>query len=439
MRGISVLVLTVYLADYLGLVKGLKDCFKVADAPNIVKLKDLDCLEVIQKINNNIGISITEKVLGAGSFGVVLKCNKKSGNSKDKIAMKIVKYAHGKKYNQEQLNKLGESDVEDIERELKLFEALKYGSSLYIPNYYGCVHDESQKLVYVIQEQLDKPLEDFVDTKEIPKEYSAFIQFLRQKDFERTLGIMLQMAIGVKIIHENGYGHFDLKPDNFMVKEENNFIITKVVDFGLSLPLNEDPKNNSEGVRGTPLFMDPLWVKEKRSASPLNDVYSLGMTYMNILYGEKYADLDIENSNNTAFIKAAVKRNNEHNKLFDEIHDMYTKNVDKNTEENNLLLRLVNMLNDQIDMMLNEKTDQRLDEVIIGLDTILRIFNKESIYLPEKAKKLHLNVYGSTWKRSKDLIPKFLYKMLPKDVLESIPLQNKPKAMNQNNINKIII
>ena len=100
-----------------------------------------------------------------------------------------------------------------------------------------------------------------------------------------ALSIMKQSANAVRAAGEMGLIHRDIKPENILLTKRG---LVKVADFGLCRDLNEESAQGitQQGVTmGTPLYMSP----EQALGDPLDhrsDLYSLGITYYQMLAGE---------------------------------------------------------------------------------------------------------------------------------------------------------
>lgn len=91
----------------------------------------------------------------------------------------------------------------------------------------------------------------------------------------RWLGIFAQVASAIAHLHEAGFCHSDLKPENIILGPGDD---VKVIDFGLAHRVG-DP---CERVRGTPEFMAPE-TKNRKLINPRTDIFNLGATMYRML------------------------------------------------------------------------------------------------------------------------------------------------------------
>jgi serine/threonine-protein kinase len=104
-------------------------------------------------------------------------------------------------------------------------------------------------------------------------------------DVAKSVGIVRQVAAALNKAAEHGIVHRDIKPENIMLAASGE---VKVADFGLARLYTQDETNNLTQVgvtMGTPLYMSPEQV-EGRPLDPRSDIYSLGITWYQMLTGE---------------------------------------------------------------------------------------------------------------------------------------------------------
>ncbi len=92
------------------------------------------------------------------------------------------------------------------------------------------------------------------------------------------ISYFMQIADGMQYMHQKGYIHLDMKPQNVIVTPDGK---AKIMDFGLCTKIGQyNPR-----LQGTPDFMAPEqmrkgWVDER------TDVYNLGATIFHVLTGK---------------------------------------------------------------------------------------------------------------------------------------------------------
>lgn len=98
---------------------------------------------------------------------------------------------------------------------------------------------------------------------------------------DRTLGLMAQAARALQAAHERGVVHRDVKPANIMVTLEGQ---VKITDFGIARRDDHEPLTATGQVMGTAHYLAPE-VAAGHTASPLSDVYALGIVTYECLAG----------------------------------------------------------------------------------------------------------------------------------------------------------
>jgi tetratricopeptide (TPR) repeat protein len=111
-----------------------------------------------------------------------------------------------------------------------------------------------------------------------------------------ALNITLEICEGLRIIHENGIIHRDLKSGNIMVCEQAGSTRIVLVDFGLardfqspSLPSGAQRPSETRqtpplAIMGTPAYMAPEQF-EGNAVSPATDIYALGIILYELVTG----------------------------------------------------------------------------------------------------------------------------------------------------------
>ncbi len=108
--------------------------------------------------------------------------------------------------------------------------------------------------VYLVMEYLDGPS----------------MEKVRPKSFDEAITIFQQTAAGLRHMHERGYVHADMKPNNIVVIPGP---LCKVIDLGQSCKIGTVKPR----IQGTPDYIAPEQV-HRRAITPQTDIYNLGAT-----------------------------------------------------------------------------------------------------------------------------------------------------------------
>lgn len=107
-------------------------------------------------------------------------------------------------------------------------------------------------------------------------------------DFRRTFGfkeacyIISQLCDALNELHLRGIIHRDIKTQNIYLLADST---VKLADFGISVFINDkSPINERKKIVGTPQYLAPEII-DGRKASPLSDIYSLGITFFELIAG----------------------------------------------------------------------------------------------------------------------------------------------------------
>ncbi len=102
--------------------------------------------------------------------------------------------------------------------------------------------------------------------------------------------IMEQICAGIHAAHQLDIVHRDLKPDNiFIARVSGNATVAKVLDFGISKPLQEADLNHTRmGIAmGTPGYLAPEQIEGQTRIDIRADIYALGAILYFMISGEK--------------------------------------------------------------------------------------------------------------------------------------------------------
>lgn len=99
---------------------------------------------------------------------------------------------------------------------------------------------------------------------------------------ENVAAILIDMAVALEHIHDNGYMHLDFKPENVIVTRSGS---VKLVDFDLAQPISDKPKK-LKAYAGTPAYMAPELLL-RREIDQRADIFAFGVTAYELLTYQK--------------------------------------------------------------------------------------------------------------------------------------------------------
>lgn len=114
---------------------------------------------------------------------------------------------------------------------------------------------------------------------------------IAQLDFRQKLVILKTSANSLKILHDKGIVHGDLKPNNILIKRtEANIYTTKLIDFDNAYFEGEPPDNPDELIVDAVYASPEQYLYMKGTATPqhlttLSDIFTLGLIYHQYLTG----------------------------------------------------------------------------------------------------------------------------------------------------------
>ncbi len=100
---------------------------------------------------------------------------------------------------------------------------------------------------------------------------------------ENVAQILIDMAVALEHMHDNGFMHLDFKPENVLVTPNAG---VRLVDFDLAQPIPEKPAKLSKKNPGTPAYMAP----EQLLGQPISqqvDMFSFGVAAYELLTSQK--------------------------------------------------------------------------------------------------------------------------------------------------------
>jgi serine/threonine-protein kinase len=102
-------------------------------------------------------------------------------------------------------------------------------------------------------------------------------------DSQQTMDILAQAAMALGAAHRAGVVHRDVKPGNLLVRPDGSVVVT---DFGIARTVDSAGMTATGQVLGTAAYISPEQA-EGKPATPLSDIYSLGVVGYQCLAGRR--------------------------------------------------------------------------------------------------------------------------------------------------------
>ncbi len=99
-------------------------------------------------------------------------------------------------------------------------------------------------------------------------------------ELTETLAVFRKIAKGLDALHEAGYVHADIKPNNIILMENGGL---KIIDFGQSCPIG----HKKDRIQGTPDYIAPEQVR-RLPLDRRTDVFNFGATLYWVLTNKAY-------------------------------------------------------------------------------------------------------------------------------------------------------
>ncbi len=104
--------------------------------------------------------------------------------------------------------------------------------------------------------------------------------------YEDAADVMSKMARALKLVHQNGYMHLDIAPDNVFIDDPGGRNDITIIDFGIAAQKSDTDTFavNQHGFR-KPFFGPPELAPPNPAASCGSDIFSVGVTGFSLIIG----------------------------------------------------------------------------------------------------------------------------------------------------------
>ena len=120
----------------------------------------------------------------------------------------------------------------------------------------------------------------------------------RPERIDHAVDLFLKLAEGLHVLHEAGFVHADIKPNNILLPVDGG---VKIIDFGQSCPIG----HRKPRIQGTPDYIAPEQV-HRRNLTAQTDVFNLGATLYWVLTGRAYPTMIAKKGGRDSSIVKAV-------------------------------------------------------------------------------------------------------------------------------------
>ena len=239
--------------------------------------------------NKIVNEFLFKETLGRGAYSKVKKCINTKTNQE--FAVKIINnYLLRKK--KKAFDKTNEGTllihymIEDALNEIKTYKALP-SNHPNILSLYQIINDKEKDKTYLIMELAEQG--SLVTLDEKTGVFTLNKNYNNDKYDEKLIKTwILEIASGIKFLHDNNIAHCDIKSDNIVLGKDGK---CKLADFGNSLRINEGDNDNFIRTQGNIYFFPPELVEEKEKEKEKKtidykpvDIWMLGVSIYTCIY-----------------------------------------------------------------------------------------------------------------------------------------------------------
>ncbi len=108
-----------------------------------------------------------------------------------------------------------------------------------------------------------------------------------QLPLSQALDILIPVIEAIGAAHRAKVVHRDIKPGNIFLSRQDDKIIPKVLDFGISKMIDTDASHTiTSATMGSPAYMSPEQIEDPKSVDVRSDVWSLGVMLYEAIAGK---------------------------------------------------------------------------------------------------------------------------------------------------------
>ena len=279
---------------------------------------------------------IFQETIGRGAYSKVKKCI--DLNTKKEFAVKVIKnYLLRKKKKAFDKTNTGSLlihyMIEDAINEIKTYKSMPQNHPNVL-SLYQILNNKEKDKTYLIME-LAEPL---VTVNGETGVFTLNSKFDNNKCDEKLVKKwILDIASGIKFLHDNNIAHCDIKSDNILLGKDGK---CKLSDFGSSLRMNE-PEDNILRTQGNIYFFPPELVedkeKEKKSIDyKVVDIWDFGISIYTCIF-KKLPFMPENRENIVELFNAITEGNFDFNKngikISEEMKKLLTHILEKDPEK----------------------------------------------------------------------------------------------------------
>jgi serine/threonine protein kinase len=121
------------------------------------------------------------------------------------------------------------------------------------------------------------------------KDLSDWVRMGKKFPIDETIDYAIQACEALAQAHKQGIIHRDIKPANLFLSTGDDRKVVKVLDFGISKIVEEEPQEmgltKTTTVLGSGLYMSPEQMRSAKKVDFRTDIYSLGVCVFELLTG----------------------------------------------------------------------------------------------------------------------------------------------------------